>query len=123
MNIRTLGFILLGLLLCVFAPLREKPASASYDAAILIFDTPDFKLQLMKETQTVFPLEPKSAPGFDFTPGDRFEQRDTRGYHYLGDLTLRVRLGISGPWQKYETAEREEPVQPLDVTGPTLAAA
>src|ERR1044071_9148398 len=62
------------------------------------FDTPDFKLRLLKASQTVAALEPKSAPGFDFTPGDRLEQRATRGYHHLGDLTLRIRLGNSGPW-------------------------
>src|SRR6185369_13817667 len=77
----------------------------------------------MKASQTVFNLEPKNTPGFDFAPGDRLEQRDTRGYHHLGDLTLRVRVGNSGPWQKYDTAEGEEPVQPLDAAGPTLAAA
>src|SRR5215510_9585465 len=103
MNIKTLVLILLGVLLCVFAPLREK-TSASYDRAFLEFDTPDFKLMLMKTSQTVGALEPKNTPGFDFTPGDRLEQRASRGYHQLGDLTLRIRTGNSGPWQKYDTA-------------------
>ena len=122
MNIKRLGPILVGVFLCVVAPLHER-TSAGIDAAFVEFDTPDFKLRLMKASQTVFNLEPKSTPGFDFAPGDRLEQRDTRGYHHLGDLTLRVRQGNSGPWQKYDTAEGEEPVQPLDAAGPTLAAA
>ena len=37
----------------------------------LTFDTPDFNLWLAKDSQTVAMLEPKSAAGFNFTPGDR----------------------------------------------------
>jgi hypothetical protein len=102
---------------------ENAEVAQSTDRAFLEFDTPDFKLSLMKASQTVFILEPKNAPGFDFTPGDRLEQRDTRGYHHLGDLILRIRPGNSGPWQKYDTANGEEPVESLDATGPTLAAA
>ena len=43
--------------------------------------------------------------------------------HHLGDLTLRIRIGTSGPWQKYDTAESRKPVAPLTPTGTTLAAA
>ena len=72
--------------LCAFAPLREKLFFAAVIIAALIshsphsnaqtqeyleFDTPDFKLKLLKASQTVAALEPKSAAGFDFTPGDR----------------------------------------------------
>src|SRR6185436_19771156 len=68
-------------------------------------------------------LEPRVASGFDFTPADRIERRAANGYHHLGDLTLRVRSGGSGPWQKYDTAELRKPINALNVTGPTLAAA
>ena len=53
----------------------------------LTFDTPDFKLWLVKDSQTVAVLEPKSAAGFDFTPVDRLK-------HHLGDLTLRIRTAL-----------------------------
>ncbi len=87
------------------------------------FDTPDFKLRLLKSSQTVAALEPRSTPGFDFTPGDRLERRAANGYHHLGDLTLRIRTGNSGPWQKYDTAEARQPLGSLATSGPILIAA
>ena len=89
----------------------------------LDLDTPDFKLRLVKTSQTVAALEPKSTPGFDFTPADRLSQRAADGYHHLGDLIVRVRAGSSGPWRNYDTAGSRKPVQALTVVDPTLAAA
>ena len=86
-------------------------------------DTTDFRLRLVKASQTVAALEPKSASGFDFTPSDRLSQRSANGYHHLGDLVLRARVGSSGPWQKYDTAESRKPVEPLKTIGPALASA
>ena len=86
-------------------------------------ETADFRLTLDKASQTVAALEPKRTPGFDFTPADRLAQRSADRYHHLGDLILRVRVGSSGPWQKYDTAELRKPVEPLNAAGPTLAAA
>ena len=111
---------LLLILLCVFAPLREK-STLGLDHGYLDLDTPDFKLRLLKDSQTVAALEPKSTPGFDFTPSDRLAQRAANRYHHLGDLILRVRVGSSGPWQKYDTAESRSHVEPL--TTKALAAA
>ena len=86
-------------------------------------DTADFKLRLVKASQTVAALEPKSATGFDFTPSDRLSQRAANGYHHLGDLVLRARVGSSGPWQKYDTAASRKPVQALQTIAPALAVA
>ena len=122
MNIKRLGLILLGVFFCAFAPLHEK-TSASDDQPFLEIDTPDFKLRLSKDSQTIAGLEPKNTPGFDFTPGDRLERRAANGYHHLGDLTLRVRTGTSGSWQKYDTAESRQPVGSLATSGPILSAA
>ena len=123
-NVRrhSLRLALLCVLLCAVAPLREKPTSATNES-ILEFDTPDFKLRLVKASQTVATLEPKTTPGFDFTPGDRLEKRAANGYHHLGDLTLRIRIGNSGTWHKYDTAESRQPVESLTASGPTLAVA
>jgi hypothetical protein len=111
-------------LLCVFCALSWLAfVSGAQNTDYLDLDTPEFKLRLSKASQTVAALEPKSAPGFDFTPGDRLSQRAANRYHHLGDLILRVRAGGSGPWQKYDTAESRTPVEPLTATGPTLAAA
>ena len=86
-------------------------------------ETADFRLRLDKASQTVASLEPKSTPGFDVTPSDRLAQRAADRYHHLGDLILRARVGSSGPWQKYDTAESRKPVESMPASGPTLSAA
>src|SRR5574337_2234818 len=48
------------------------------------FDTPEFKLSLVRSSQTVAALRPKAAEGFDFTPGDILVQRSKDGYYHLG---------------------------------------
>jgi hypothetical protein len=117
---------LLLVFLCALAPLRETlpvssaqtqppppPATLGLEHGYLDLDTPDFKLRLVKASQMIAALEPKSAPGLDFTPADRLSQREADRYHHLGDLILRVRAGGSGPWQKYDTADSRKPVEPL----------
>jgi hypothetical protein len=98
------------------------PSSAQH-TDYLDLETPDFKLRLVKASQTIAALEPKSTPGFDFTPADRLSQRAANRYHHLGDLILRARVGGSGPWQKFDTAESRKPVDAVTAVGPTLAAA
>ena len=39
-------------------------------------------------SQTVAALEPKTTPGFDFTPADRLAQRAANRYHHLGDRSF-----------------------------------
>ena len=108
-------------IICFFCAFLWLTSAAS--AQTLDLETPDFKLRLDKASQTVAALEPKSSPGFDFTPADRLTQRSANRYHHLGDLILRLRTGSSGPWQKYDTAESRKPVETLTSVGPTLAAA
>ena len=104
------------LLICVICGFGQN-------ADYVDLDTTDFRLRLVKPSQTVAALEPKSASGFDFTPSDRLSQRSANGYHHLGDLVLRARVGSSGPWQKYDTAESRKPVEPLKTIEPALASA
>ncbi|HYV10234.1 MAG TPA: DUF5695 domain-containing protein [Pyrinomonadaceae bacterium] len=120
-NARRKDIILLCVFLCAFAPLRENLISANQQPT-LDFDTPDFKLRFAQDSQTVAALEPKNAPGFDFTPSDRLAQRSANRYHHLGDLILRVRAGNAGPWLNYDTAESRAPVKSL-VNEPALVAA
>jgi hypothetical protein len=93
------------------------------EQGLLTFDTPDFRLELVRASQTVAALQPKGADGFDFTPRDWLERRDANGFFHLGDLTLRVRRGGSGAWQAASTADARRPVEALTVSGPVLAAA
>ena len=99
------------------------PPTLGLEQGYLEFDTPQFKVKLVKASQTMAALQTKGAEGFDFTPGDRLERRAANGYHHLGDLTLRLRTGNTGPWQKYDTAEARKAVQSLQTSGHSLAIA
>ncbi|HEX7893536.1 MAG TPA: DUF5695 domain-containing protein, partial [Terriglobales bacterium] len=85
--------------------------------------TPEFDLVLVRSSQTVAALKPKSSPDFDFTPGDLLVERSQNGYFHLGDITLRLREGGSGEWQNYSTATKREPVTALPTSSGTLASA
>ena len=93
------------------------------DQGFLEFDTPDFKLKLVKASQTVAALQPKTTPGFDFTPGDRLERRASNGFYHLGDITLRVRTDNTGPWQELDTAKARQPISTLPTSARVLASA
>ncbi len=82
----------------------------------LDFETPDFRLKLVKASQTVAALEPKGEGGFDFTPADWLERRNGDGYYHLGDLTLRLRKGKTGEWTRYSTADKRVPVKAFEAS-------
>lgn len=105
------------------SPTPLPPPTLGLDQGYLEFDTPDFRVKLVKASQTIAALQPKVAVGFDFTPADRLERRAGNGFHHLGDLTLRVRTGNAGPWQKYDTAEARKAVQALPTSEQALAIA
>ena len=86
------------------------------------FDTPDFKLKLVRASQTVAALSPNSDPYFDFTPGDRLEIRDKDSLYHLGDINFRIK-GVNGIWKEYSTATSRAKVEPLETGGNVLAAA
>src|SRR6185312_5617934 len=93
---------------------------------LLTLNTPDFTLTLVKSSQTIASLKPKSAqgtPNFDFTPGDQLVQRSQNGYYHLGDLDLRLRPGDSGAWTSYSTAFARQPVKALPAKGKVMAEA
>jgi Family of unknown function (DUF5695) len=86
-------------------------------------DTPDFNVMLVRSSQTVAALKPKSAPDFDFTPGDLLVARSQNGFFHLGDITLRLRAGTSEEWKNYSTAQSRTPVRALSISTGVLAAA
>lgn len=86
------------------------------------FNTPQFQLKLVKSSQTVAALNPKSDPYFDFTPGERLEIRDKDSLYHLGDINLRIK-DARGNWIDYSTAYHRAPVKALETTGNILAAA
>jgi hypothetical protein len=101
----------------------ERNSNLGLDQGTIDLETPDFTLKLVKSSQTVAALLPKGAGGFDFTPADQMQNRSRNGYHHLGDITLRVRRGTSGPWQGLDTASARAPVKPVPLTHRALAEA
>jgi hypothetical protein len=89
----------------------------------LSLDTPDFALRLARSSQTAAALQPKAAPGFDFTPTDWLQRRAADGYYHLGDLILRVRKAKEETWLRGDTAAARRPVIALPTSGQVLAAA
>ena len=82
------------------APPKPGPMLAD---GVQNFETPDFKLTLVRSSQTVASLHPKAEAQFDFTPGDRLIERSQDGYYQLGDVDIRLRVG-QGEWKDYSTA-------------------
>ena len=76
---------------------------------VMKLDTPDFDLMLVRSSQTVAALKPRTAPDFDFTPGDLLVARSQNGYFHLGDVTLRLRADGSDEWKNYSTAQSRTP--------------
>ncbi len=108
------------------AQARRQPAAPptlGLQDGTMDFDTPDFNLKLVKDSQTIAALQPKGANGFDFTPADRLDSRSSDGYFHLGDLTFRARQGTTGDWTDYSSAAARHPVTALPVSGDALAAA
>ncbi len=93
------------------------------DEGFLNFDTPDFKLKLVKASQTIAGLSPKGMADFDFTPSDWLDKRSGNGYYHLGDLTLRLKSSNGFKWNEYSTAVDRKPVKPLKTSSNVLAAA
>ena len=87
------------------------------------YNTPEFRLTLVRSSQTVAALKPKGADGFDFTPGDLLNERSQNGYFHLGDITLRLRTEGSAEWKNYSTASARKPVTALPTSTNVLAAA
>lgn len=86
-------------------------------------DTPQFKLILNKESQTVVSLQPKGSKGFDFVPSDQLKKRSGDRYYYLGDVTIRLKSAGKADWKEYSSASRRSPVKVLNAVFPRIAAA
>jgi hypothetical protein len=94
------------------------PPTLGLQNGTLDFDTPDFTLKLVKDSQTIAALQPKGAKGidantpFDFTPADQLTARQGDGFNHLGDITLRVRQAgwQGGAWVDLSSSAVRKPV-------------
>ncbi len=101
----------------------EPPATLGLDHGFQEFETPNFSLKIVKDSQTLASLQPNSGGGFDFSPADRLSIRSRDGYYHIGDLNFSVRSGEMDRWQNYSTAAARHPVIPLPAAFPILARA
>jgi hypothetical protein len=99
------------------------PAALGAEEGFINFNTPDFKLRLVRSSQTIAALEPNGANGFDFTPADILKNRAGNGFFHIGDLTMRIRTENSGEWKGISTVAVRKPVKVLSAGGGTLASA
>ena len=102
---------------------EKRSPTLGLEQGYLEFDTPQFNLKLVRASQTVAALSPKSAHDFDFTPSDWLEKRNASGFFQLGDLNLRLRAGTSGEWQYYSTAKNRNPVDTLKTIASSILSA
>src|SRR5262245_51668312 len=124
------GTIVLGI--AVYAGLQAQgrgqappspPPTLGLQNGTLDFDTPDFPLKLVKDSQTIAALQPKGAKSidantpFDFTPSDQLPARQGDRFNHLGDITLRVRQAgwQGGAWVDLSSSAVRRPVTALAV--------
>jgi hypothetical protein len=87
----------------------------------LDFDTPDFTLKLVRDSQTIAALQPKGAKGmdantpFDFTPADQLPARQGDRFNHLGDIHLRIQQAgwREGAWVDLASSAARKPVTPV----------
>ncbi|HXT68188.1 MAG TPA: DUF5695 domain-containing protein [Vicinamibacterales bacterium] len=97
------------------------PATLGLENGTLDFDTPDFTLKLVKDSQTIAALQPKGAKGmdaanpFDFTPADQLTARQGDRFNHLGDIQLRVQQAgwREGAWVDLASSNARKPVSPI----------
>ncbi|KAG6911266.1 hypothetical protein DXG01_002104 [Tephrocybe rancida] len=112
------------LLACSFGFLTGHLAAAQLGLAngFLNLTSPNFSVQLVKDSQTLYSLRP-SGSSFDFIPGDMMTKRQSNGQYHLGDVTFRVRKVGSTAWISGDTSTARHPVTAITASGTTLAAA
>lgn len=106
------------------------PPTLGLDHGTLDFDTPDFTLKLVKDSQTIAALEPKGAKSvdpktpFDFTPADQLPARQGDRFNHLGDITMRLRQDgwQGGAWVDLASSNTRKPVAVVSDYGRSVPA-
>ncbi|KAH9915435.1 uncharacterized protein BXZ73DRAFT_106164 [Epithele typhae] len=121
MRALTLALAALLSALALLHPSDAQTPTLGLADGFLSFDTADFKVQLVKDSQTLYSLQTKD--GFDFIPADVMDQRQYDGNYHLGDLTFRARVVGQTAWTNGDTSSARKNVTQLAASGSTLAAA
>ncbi|MEJ5996298.1 DUF5695 domain-containing protein [Pedobacter sp. Du54] len=103
--------------------LAKRPSTLGIDKGTISLQSTAFSIQLLKSSQTLKSLCPKTDRSFDFSPIQFLQKRSSDGFYHLGDITLRIRLQGENEWKKYSTASKRAPITELPTGGKILAAA
>ncbi|MCX2678634.1 DUF5695 domain-containing protein [Galbibacter sp. EGI 63066] len=101
---------------------KNRPSTLGLESGFIEVGTSQFKLKLVKASQTVAGLYPKNNDEFDFTPGERLAIRDKDSLYHLGDINLSLRHK-GEEWEKYSSAYKREAIKSLAVEGNVLTGA
>ncbi|MFC4210905.1 DUF5695 domain-containing protein [Pedobacter lithocola] len=102
--------------------LGKKPSTLALEQGFLNFDAGELNLKLVKSSQTVAGLTPKTVKDFDFVPSDSLKVRSSDGLYHLGDINLKLRIGNYQPWKSYSTAAKRNPVKSFSISNVHSAA-
>lgn len=106
-----------------WATLAKRPSTLGLEKGFTTYSAGSFSLKLVKSSQTVAGLQPKTVKDFDFVPSERLKLRSADGLYHLGDINLRIRSAAGKEWMSYSTAAKRSPVQAIPASGNILAAA
>ena len=85
-------------------------------------ETPTFNFQLVRDSQTLYSLRPKSNNATDYIPSDVMAAREANGRYHLGDITFRARQVGSTAWVNSDSSTTRRPVTARAVSGNVLAS-
>ncbi len=103
-------------------PSPTPPPTLGLENGVAEYEAADFRIKLVKDSQTLAALEPNGANGFDFTPADRLTLRARDGFYHFGDIRFTLRMQDGG-WREFSTAVARKPVMPLAAASPDIARA
>lgn len=117
-------FALLIFTASAFQKVLGQNGTLGLDDGFLSLDTPVFSVQLVKDSQTLYSLQPKgNSSSFNFIPTDQMTQRQNNSNYHLGDITFRARKVGSESWVDGDSSAARKKVAAISVSGQTLAAA
>ncbi len=92
---------------------KEMPDDIDLAKGVETYSTPEFKLELLKSSQTVAALKSNNDADFDYTPGERLDERKANGFYHLGDLNLRLKKEGDAAYTSYSTAKDRHNIKPI----------
>jgi len=101
---------------------RDRTPVLGLEKGTSEFETANFRLGVLNSTQTVAFLKTNDSEAFDFTPGDRLQERSSNGFYHLGDLNIGLKKG-EGDWEYYSTARKRSDIDLLDPGKPGILSA